>query len=81
VGRPVPVKFSGRGVALDSIPQILWTQKQDLGTAARASLAATYDAARGRLMLFDGIVTEREGDIGHLVNDTWEPECSCQHRA
>jgi len=48
------------------VTQLLWTQKQDIGPAARSRFDMVYDEARARVVLFGG-------DIGSaLANDTWE---------
>jgi hypothetical protein len=46
---------------------LLWTQKQDVGPQARLGAAATYDPARGRVVLFGGTALAN----GSFA-DTWE---------
>ena len=46
---------------------LLWTQKQDVGPQPRLGAAATYDTARGRVVLFGGTALTN-GSFG----DTWE---------
>ena len=46
--------------------RLLWTQRQDIGPAARLNFDMVYDAARGRGVLFGG------WDLGALFDDTWE---------
>ena len=46
--------------------KFLWTQKQDIGPAARRAHAMAYDSNRGRSVLFGGITDNQ------LFNDTWE---------
>ncbi len=46
--------------------RLLWTQKQDIGPAARSGLAMTYDAARKRTLLYGG------GSASGASSDTWE---------
>src|SRR4029077_21067899 len=43
-----------RTVRLCSMAQLLWTQKQDVGPAARSDVAMAFDAARSRVVLFGG---------------------------
>ncbi len=45
---------------------ILWTQKQDIGPAARNSFDLVYDSARSRMVLFGGVIGST------LAGDTWE---------
>lgn len=46
--------------------QLLWTQKQDIGSAARSGAAMTFDTGKKRVVLFGGLVANSP------VNDTWE---------
>ena len=46
--------------------KLLWTQKQDIGPAARFSHAMAFDQFRQRVLLFGG-----EGG-GQQFKDTWE---------
>jgi len=46
--------------------QLLWTQKQDIGTGPRSSAAMTFDSTKQRVVLFGGLVANSP------VNDTWE---------
>ena len=45
---------------------LLWTQKQDVGPAGRIFPSMTFDAARGRVVLFGGQVAG-----GDPTADTW----------
>ncbi len=45
---------------------LLWTQRQDIGPAARFGHAMAFDTARGRTVLFGGVAG------GSNLNDTWE---------
>ena len=47
--------------------QLLWTQKQDIGPAARWCPAMVYDSTRARMLLFGGAT-----DTGAGFADTWE---------
>ena len=47
------------------MPSFLWTQRQDVGPAARWGAAVAFDAGAGRIVLFGG----RAGD--NDFNDTW----------
>jgi len=57
-----------RTVRLGSMAQLLWTQKQDVGPAARSDVAMVFDAARSRVVLFGGA----GGSTATVFNDTWE---------
>jgi len=46
-----------------------WTQRQDIGPAARGDLAAAYDSARGHMVIFGGSDT---GSPANVFGDTWE---------
>src|SRR5713101_401982 len=46
--------------------RFLWTQKEDIGPAPRSSSAMTFDAARGRTVLFGGL------SVADDLADTWE---------
>jgi len=46
--------------------KLLWTQKQDIGPAARSRFDMVYDSSRSRVVLFGG----QTGNAG--TNDTWE---------
>ena len=48
--------------------QLLWTQKQDIGPAARSNAAMVYDVGQGRIVLFGGLAA----DSSTAFNDTWE---------
>ena len=45
---------------------LLWTQRQDIGPAARFGHAMAFDSARGRTVLFGGFASDSS------MNDTWE---------
>jgi Galactose oxidase, central domain len=49
------------------VVRFLWTQKQDMGPAARVGHAMSYDSMRGRTVLFGGDSLKSQ-----LFNDTWE---------
>lgn len=49
------------------VARFLWTQKQDIGPMPRIGHAMTYDANRGRIVLFGGNPLS-----SGLLNDTWE---------
>jgi hypothetical protein len=53
---------------VDSMAQLLWTQKQDVGPSARSDVAMVFDAANKRVVLFGGA----GGSTTTLFNDTWE---------
>lgn len=48
--------------------QLLWTQKQDIGPAARSDLAMVFDELKKRVVLFGGA----GGSASTLFSDTWE---------
>jgi hypothetical protein len=50
--------------------QLLWTQKQDIGPAARCNAAMVYVSGQGRIVLFGGQTADNS--TTGLSNDTWE---------
>jgi hypothetical protein len=44
-----------------------WVQREDVGPAARSEYAMTYDAVRGRVVLFGGAAADQTA-----LGDTWE---------
>jgi galactose oxidase-like protein/Kelch motif protein len=51
-----------------AMPQLLWTQKQDVGPAARSKAAMVFDAGQRRIVLFGGLAADNSSSF----NDTWE---------
>jgi hypothetical protein len=45
------------------MPRLLWTQKEDIGPAPRTDLSMTYDGARRRMVLVNG--------VAHVLNDPY----------
>ena len=48
--------------------QLLWTQKEDIGPAARSKVAMAYDTGQRRILLFGGLAS----DNSTISKDTWE---------
>src|SRR5262249_59865802 len=48
------------------MPQLLWTQKQDIGPGLRSRFDMVFDSSRMRVVLFGGQI----GTVGS--KDTWE---------
>jgi hypothetical protein len=49
------------------MPEVVWTQRQDIGPQARASHAMAYDTGRQRTVVFGGQLQN-----GGAAGDTWE---------
>ena len=52
--------------------RLLWTQRQDLGPAARRDHAMAYDPVRQKTVLFGGEVLQRAPGDPQYLADTWE---------
>ena len=48
----------------------VWTQRQNMGPKAREDPALAYDSQRDRVVLFGGL--DHQGEVPHILDDTWE---------